>query len=153
MYENGKFFNITNEVGKKLLDLDRNTGLQLAIGIRDDKSDLGDYNQNWQSHYSELALLSEGGKRNEITKLEEIEIGGYSSALFLSEAETSPQSYSLFSFLEVEGKLYEVILKAFNKNQLLSNKKLFNQILSTFKFIEATPEASPTSTPSGTITP
>jgi hypothetical protein len=51
--------------------------------------------------------------------------------------------------------IFDISLGARNPNEPISDiaRNTYDQILSTFKFLEAAPEASPTSTPSGTITP
>ncbi len=135
---NGKDINITNELNKKLLELDRVTGLQLYLGIREDKTEMGDYNPSWQKHYEDLNLLEIGQENNSVKKIDEDVISGNKVGIFSYSygGGSDPQVFRLFSFIEKNEKLYEIGIVAFNKNEIISNTSLFHQILSTFKFTE-----------------
>ncbi len=135
VYDDGKTVNITNEVSKKLLELDKNSGFQLSIGIRDDRSELGDYNSYWQKDYSDLGLLKTGQEINNIKRIDELEIIGKVSGIFLNEQQTDPQIYKIFTFLENDGSLYEISLNSFNKDLLETKIYLFENIINTFKIL------------------
>lgn len=136
VFENGKHVNITNEKNKKLLELNRNIGLQFFIGIREDTTSLGDYNPNWQKHFNELNLLKIDQEKEQVKKIDEKEVDGTTVGIFLEESHTDTQIYRLFTFFKSGQKLIEISLNAFNINVLISNTDLFYQILSTFKFIQ-----------------